>query len=203
MNNTRILFGATVAILLAVIAGLYFENQQNKRGDEPTPEEIVEQKIEEKTEEVAAERAVVKEELAAVRAEMDAQRAAHQSEMKAMREMQEMTQGELDKERIERERVERIVNQRKMAIRTAPQLTKVIESFPDQGFLVIGAGQDKNVSVGQKFRVRRGDSVVGKIEITSVDSDHAVAEAVRGSMPKRKDDDAQWFITGDEVIGME
>jgi len=205
MNNTRILFGITIALLLAVIGGLYFEGRE--RASQPAKEQAAAEEVKKQevaqVEQAAQESAEMKEKLAAMQAEMEARALEHEQQIKALRESQEMTEGELNKERIERERFERMVNSRKMAIRTAPQLTTITEALFEQGFVVIGAGEDKNVAVGQQFRVRRGDSVVGRIEITSVDAGHAVAEAVPGSMPEREEGDAPWFVVGDEVIGLE
>ncbi|QQL44775.1 hypothetical protein [Sulfuriroseicoccus oceanibius] len=206
MNNTRILFGITIALLLVVIGGLYFDDP-NRAAPQPAQEQAAAEEVKKEQEaqadKVAQESAEMKEQLAAMQAEMEARALEHEQQMKALLEAKELTEGELKNERIERERFERMVNARKMAIRTAPQLTTITEALIDQGFVVIGAGQDKNVSVGQKFRVRRGDSVVGRIEVTSVDAEHAVAEAVPGSMPEREEGDAPWFVAGDEVIGLE
>jgi hypothetical protein len=44
-----------------------------------------------------------------------------------------------------------------------PAFAKVVEAHVDQGFAVISAGKDKQLSSGMKFDVRRGNGLVGRV----------------------------------------
>ncbi|MCB1278412.1 hypothetical protein [Prosthecobacter sp.] len=44
-----------------------------------------------------------------------------------------------------------------------PAMAKVVEVHKDQGFAVISAGKDKQLTSGMKFDVRRGDGLVGRV----------------------------------------
>lgn len=46
-----------------------------------------------------------------------------------------------------------------------PAFAKVVESHTDQGFAVINAGKDKQVTPGMKFDVRRGNGLVGRVSV--------------------------------------
>jgi hypothetical protein len=58
-----------------------------------------------------------------------------------------------------------------------PAMAKVIEVHNDQGFAVINAGKDKQLSPGMKFDVRRGDGLVGRVLVSdSIDASEAVVD---------------------------
>lgn len=58
-----------------------------------------------------------------------------------------------------------------------PAMAKVIEVHNDQGFAVINAGKDKQLSPGMKFDVRRGDGLVGRVLVSdSIDTSEAVVD---------------------------
>lgn len=58
-----------------------------------------------------------------------------------------------------------------------PVVAKVIQMEKDQGFVVVNAGRNKQFTKGQKFDVRRGDSVVGRVSITeAIEEKEAVAD---------------------------
>ena len=44
-----------------------------------------------------------------------------------------------------------------------PAFAKVVEAHIDQGFAVISAGKDKQLTSGMKFDVRRGNGLVGRV----------------------------------------
>ncbi len=46
-----------------------------------------------------------------------------------------------------------------------PVFAKVVESHTDQGFAVINAGKDKQITPGMKFDVRRGNGLVGRVSV--------------------------------------
>jgi len=199
MNKTRILFGVTLALLLAVGVGLYVENN---RGDAVEPVELAEEQVLAPQAEAKAQSDEVEAKLAEMEAMMERQRQAYERDMLRMREDLAKTEVERDSERVERERVELQLKQRVAQIRSASKLTSIIEVFPDNGIVVIGAGETKNVSVGQRFRVRRGEKVVGQVEISSVDRENAVADPVPGTLV-RDDGDASWLLVGDDIIALE
>ena len=205
MNNTRILFGVTLLLLLAVVVGLYVENNKDEAEAEQAKVEAAEVAAEEaaKIEEAAASQPdPVVEKLAEMELAMERQRQAYEQDMLRMREDLAKTEVERDVERKEKERMELLLRQRVAQIRSAVKLTEVTEVFPDNGFLVIGAGDSKNVSEGQRFRIRRGDKIVGQVEVSSVDVATAVAEPVQGTLV-RGNDDQTWFLVGDDVVALE
>jgi hypothetical protein len=52
-----------------------------------------------------------------------------------------------------------------------PAVAKVTQVERDQGFVVVNAGKNKKFVKGQKFDVRRGDGVVGRVSISDVIED--------------------------------
>ena len=191
----------TLALLLAVGIGLYLENNRGKKDAEGGVEdnEVVETPAATGPE---AQNEAIAQKLAAMEAEVERQRMAHENEMLRLREELTKTEVERDAERAERERMELQLKRRVAQIRSAAKLTSIVEVFPEQGFVVIGAGDSKNVSVGQRFRVRRGDKIVGQVEITSVDVENAVADPVQGTMVREEGDDT-WLLVGDDIISLE
>lgn len=58
-----------------------------------------------------------------------------------------------------------------------PVLAKITQVEKDQGFVVVNAGKNKQFTKGQKFDVRRGDSVVGRVAISeAIEEKEAVAD---------------------------
>ncbi|MDZ4405164.1 hypothetical protein [Prosthecobacter sp.] len=58
-----------------------------------------------------------------------------------------------------------------------PAMAKVIEIHNDQGFAVISAGKDKQLSQGMKFDVRRGDGLVGRVIVgDTIEASEAVVD---------------------------
>ena len=58
-----------------------------------------------------------------------------------------------------------------------PAVAKVIEVQKDQGFAVINAGKDKQLSTGMKFDVRRGDGLVGRVIVgETIDAAESVVD---------------------------
>ena len=52
------------------------------------------------------------------------------------------------------------------------------------GFLVIGAGEKSGLTGESKLLVKRGNRLVGKVAISKIEPNLAIAEVVRGSMPE-------------------
>jgi len=78
--------------------------------------------------------------------------------------------------------------------------------FPDQGFIVIGAGTSKNVRPGSEYSIRRGDRILARVIVTEeVDAEEAAAEIVPGSMIFRDDQSDQHVLieTGDHVVQLD
>lgn len=60
-----------------------------------------------------------------------------------------------------------------------PALAKITQVENAQGFVVVDAGKNKQFTKGQKFDVRRGDSVVGRVSLTeAIEEKEAVADIV-------------------------
>ena len=58
-----------------------------------------------------------------------------------------------------------------------PAVAKVTEIQKDQGFAVISAGKDKQLTKGMKFDVRRGDGLVGRVIVgETIDAAEAVVD---------------------------
>ncbi len=58
-----------------------------------------------------------------------------------------------------------------------PSLAKIIQVEKNQGFVVVDAGRNKQFVTGQKFDVRRGNGVVGRVSITeSIEDKEAIAD---------------------------
>lgn len=58
-----------------------------------------------------------------------------------------------------------------------PAMAKVIEIHLDQGFVVINAGKDKDLTSGMKFDVRRGDGLVGRVIVSdTIEANEAVVD---------------------------
>jgi hypothetical protein len=58
-----------------------------------------------------------------------------------------------------------------------PVVAKIIQVEKDQGFVVVSAGKNKQFAKGQKYDVRRGDSVVGRVSISeAIEEKEAVAD---------------------------
>ncbi len=58
-----------------------------------------------------------------------------------------------------------------------PAVAKVIVAENTQGFVVIDAGKNKQLTKGQKFDVRRNDGVIGRVSIgETIDQAEAVAD---------------------------
>ncbi|WP_395716159.1 hypothetical protein [Prosthecobacter sp.] len=58
-----------------------------------------------------------------------------------------------------------------------PTMAKVIEIHNDQGFAVINAGKDKELTKGMKFDVRRGDGLVGRVIVgDTIEASEAVVD---------------------------
>lgn len=58
-----------------------------------------------------------------------------------------------------------------------PAMAKVVEVHNDQGFAVINAGKNKELTSGMKFDVRRGDGLVGRVIVSdTIDAAEAVVD---------------------------
>jgi len=58
-----------------------------------------------------------------------------------------------------------------------PVVAKITQVEKDQGFVVVNAGKNKQFAKGQKYDVRRGDSVVGRVSISeAIEEKEAIAD---------------------------
>lgn len=80
-------------------------------------------------------------------------------------------------------------------ILAAPAIAKVSEYVPDGGFVVISAGATRKLEVGMKFAIRRGDAIIGRIKVTSLEDGSAIADLPTKTIPQGVKVEA-----GDDVI---
>lgn len=84
-------------------------------------------------------------------------------------------------------------NQR--VILSAPAIAKVTEYVADGGFVVIDAGSTRKLEIGMKFAIRRGDAIIGRIRVTSLENGSAIADLPTRTIPQGVKVEA-----GDDVI---
>ena len=65
----------------------------------------------------------------------------------------------------------------------------------DYGFVVITAGTTRKIEVGMGFAIRRESAIIGRVKVTEVDGESAVASVDSRSVPP-----GVLIETGDEVI---
>jgi hypothetical protein len=77
-----------------------------------------------------------------------------------------------------------------------PAFAKVVEAHIDQGFAVISAGKDKQLTRGMKFDVRRGNGLVGRVIVgDTIEAAEAVVDIdTTATLPGVR------IETGDELI---
>ena len=77
-----------------------------------------------------------------------------------------------------------------------PAFAKVVEAHIDQGFAVISAGRDKQLTSGMKFDVRRGNGLVGRVIVgETIEAAEAVVDIdTTATLPGVR------IETGDELI---
>ncbi len=63
--------------------------------------------------------------------------------------------------------------QRKLAM--LPRLAQVAEYSKEGGFLIFNAGASKSLEVGMKLAIRRGSSLIARIEVQEISADGAIA----------------------------
>ena len=91
------------------------------------------------------------------------------------------------------------VQQRRLI--TLPAIARVKESHLNNGFVLIDAGTNKQLSAGMQFDLRRGSAVVGRVTVTSsLEAEEAVADIQPGSIPvgiePRAGDELVQVVTG-------
>jgi hypothetical protein len=84
---------------------------------------------------------------------------------------------------------------------TLPAIARVKEAHLDNGFVLIDAGTNKQLSEGMEFDLRRGNAVVGRVTVTaSMEAEEAVADIQPGSIPigiqPRPGDELVQVVTG-------
>lgn len=84
---------------------------------------------------------------------------------------------------------------RQRQVIAAPPIARVEEVEVASGFLVIGAGSGRKIEKNMSFAVRRGDAIIARIKVTSVEDGSAIADIVPGSVPLGVD-----VKKGDDVI---
>lgn len=73
--------------------------------------------------------------------------------------------------------------------------TSVAAVNPDFGFVMLPAGNNRNVVRKAKLEVKRGDAVIGKLVVTNVNPSRAIAEIVPGSVAS-----GDSILPGDKVV---
>jgi hypothetical protein len=82
-------------------------------------------------------------------------------------------------------------------IKDSPAIAKVKEAVPDQGFVTLDAGTKAQLKAGLKFDLRRDSAVVGRVTISAVEENEAVADVDPKTIPEGVKVQA-----GDEVISV-
>ncbi len=77
----------------------------------------------------------------------------------------------------------------------APSIAKVTEYIPDSGFVVINAGSTKKLEVGMIFAIRRGNAIIGRVKVTSLEDGSAIADLPSKTIPQ-----GVTIEVGDDVI---
>jgi hypothetical protein len=72
---------------------------------------------------------------------------------------------------------------RQRQVMAAPPIARVDEVEVAGGFVVISAGAGRKIEAGMSFAIRRGDSIVARIQVTGVEEGSAIADIVRDSIP--------------------
>ncbi|CAN5911493.1 hypothetical protein BH11VER1_BH11VER1_13850 [soil metagenome] len=80
-------------------------------------------------------------------------------------------------------------------ILAAPAIAKISEYVADGGFVVISAGATRKLEVGMKFAIRRGNAIIGRIKVTSLEDGSAIADLPTKTIPQGVNVEA-----GDDVI---
>ena len=119
-----------------------------------------------------------------------------EAEIRAMELVAGVQSDELKVLKTERERIDpRSLSDTQNKIASLSVLAKVTKSESKHGFVVLDAGTNKNINVGQQFSLRQGHLVIGKIRIASVEEFECIADIVKGSVPVGAE-----IKTGDEVV---
>jgi len=84
---------------------------------------------------------------------------------------------------------------RQRQVLAAPSIGKVLEYQKEYGFLVLSAGASRKIEAGMTFGIRRGNSIIGRVKVTSVEEASAVADLETQSVPP-----GVTVKVGDEVI---
>jgi cytoskeletal protein RodZ len=65
-----------------------------------------------------------------------------------------------------------------------PAIARIKEAFLNDGFVLIDAGANKNMTPGMQFDVRRGASLMARVTVTaSIEADEAIADIQPQSVP--------------------
>jgi hypothetical protein len=84
---------------------------------------------------------------------------------------------------------------RQRQVQAAPAIGNVIEYKKEYGFVVIGAGSSRALEAGMTFAVRRGNAIIARIKVTSVENSSAIADIEASSVPP-----GVTLQVGDDVI---
>lgn len=90
-------------------------------------------------------------------------------------------------------RQEQVERSRAVAVNTIEP--RVVAVNQDWGFVIVNAGSSQGFSADNSLLVKRGDSFIGKLTITSINNNQIVADIVPGSVPR-----GQFVQPGDNVI---
>lgn len=85
-------------------------------------------------------------------------------------------------------------------IATAPILASITEANTQYSFVVMDAGENKNLSVGDTYSIRRNHMIIGEAVIDTVEAREAVANVKPSSIPAgiviKKGDHVVEFVNG-------
>lgn len=117
-----------------------------------------------------------------------AEKEAKISDMEAELRAYELESASIDDERAslqaERERIAPTsLTEDQNKIATAPSLAKVTEANAQYSFVVMDAGENKNLTVGARFSIRREHMIIGEVVIDTVEPREAVGNVVPTSVP--------------------
>jgi len=215
MNSTKFLIGLVIVLLIAVLGMQYAQMRSGKDDtDKKDVAEVAEDAETEEKKDEAAGQGILPPMPEHEAAAMDALMQAEMEQLRAQLALRDGAIEELENEvaitseqkqqmEVELRRNEREHQQRLQTIVDAPRLSTVKSVFPDQGFIVIGAGSSKNVQPGNEFSIRRGDRILARVIVTDeVAEEEAAAEVVPGSQIKH-DDQSNQFVQiepGDHVV---
>lgn len=68
-------------------------------------------------------------------------------------------------------------------IKDSPSIGDIQEYLKDEGFVIVNAGSDRRLQIGDEFALRREHYLVGKIKIAVVEKEQSIGNVVMDSIP--------------------